>query len=156
MDEVLGQARAGVLAGPRFHARTIARLAHEQGWRDLNLVICVAVCLAESEGYTRAYNDNIRNGEIHSRDVGLMQINIPASQVGTDAETRLYDPEYNMERARDMFVARHWQPWVAYNSGRALDPDAQWKYAHRAVKGVANFYAYNLLKLRPVPLLDFA
>src|SRR3990172_4029560 len=148
----------GVLQGQQLQPREIASICYAAGWRDKNLIIAVAVCLAESQGYIRAYNDNLAaDGEtILSRDVGIFQINIPANKVGTPEEERLYNPHYNVSRARTLFESRGFQPWVAYNTGIALNP-AWWRwsekqsawvgtgrYVHRATRGCANFYALEM------------
>jgi hypothetical protein len=201
----------GALAGKQLPVRYIARLAYEIGWTEpKNLVHAVAVCLAESQGYTRARNDNLKeirdcdkgqvvcnvetlehytvvdpvkgilryeNGEVDtfptevlvvvSRDCGPWQINIPAYQIGTDAEERLYEPEFNVMRARQLFEERGFQPWVAdhesesFPNGVAMD--TRWyrkdgkpsgRYLHRALRGVANFLGEEF-GLKPVPFTDF-
>lgn len=71
-----------------------------------------------------------------SRDVGLWEINIPASQIGTSVESNLYDPAANVAAAFRLWSARKWQPWAAYNSGAYLrDTYRQW-----AALGVANLW----------------
>ncbi len=148
--QIRAQSR-GVLRGPQVQPRGIAELGYTAGWRDRDLVTMVAVCLAESQGMSGSYNDNVdADGKILSRDVGLMQINIPGDKVGTETETRLYDPVTNVAHARGMFESRGFQPWVAWKSGIALNPawwrqrvaDGVWaptgRYVHRAVRGVAN------------------
>jgi hypothetical protein len=150
------------LAGHQHQPRDIAALCWDHGWRDLELVHAVAVCLAESQGYDRAFHDNTGDGgQVTSRDVGMFQINIPAVLIGTAAEEALYDPQANVERARLLFDARGWQPWVAWNSGIAMD--TAWyradgkptgRYPHRAVRGVANFYAVRA-GLTPTPFTDY-
>src|SRR4051812_19597073 len=119
------------LDGREYLARELNELAYKHGWRDAHEnVRCVAVCFAESAGRERAYNDNrnetdhdivvaghtYKPGEVTSRDVGLMEINIPAHQIGTDVEEALYDPDNNFAAARKLFVARGWQPWFAFKN----------------------------------------
>lgn len=190
-----GRAR-GQLVPPQIQPRQIAELAYVHGWRDKNLIIAVAVCLSESDGYVNAFNDNlvllsttkvdqvVANPELYyhmtvldpvqgtvrledgtvedhppesevisSRDVGLWEINLPASAIGTPREAGLYDPDANAQAARNLFENRGWDPWVGYTSGVALNP-SWWKWSetrqawvspgrrlHKAIKGVANFMA---------------
>lgn len=146
------------LPGKAMEPRDIAKLCHETGWRDLELVVAVAVCLSESNGYPLAYHDN--QGKNPSRDVGLFQINIPHEQVGTGFEKNLYDIEVNAQRARNLYIRRQWEPWYGYTNGYALstkwyrdDGKPSGRYLQRAVRGVANFYAEHF-ELDPVPLFS--
>lgn len=127
---------SGQLIGPQITQRKVAHLAHDAGFRDTDLYIACMVCGAESWRFQRAYNDNLdADNHVVSRDVGLMEINIPASQIGTPKEEELYDPVKNFARAWDLFLSRKWQPWAAFNSGVYLhDTYLQW-----ALLGVANF-----------------
>jgi lysozyme-like protein len=150
----------GAFLGKQLPPKAIAELCWKQGWRDLDLVKIVATCLAESQGYTRAYNDNVRDGKTDSRDVGLFQINIRARHIGTRLERDLYDPVRNVQAARKLFDTRmtltkrrRFQPWYAYTLGWATFPEwwvwsvkrGEWVetglYLQKAVRGVANMYA---------------
>lgn len=127
----------GELHGLQWQPRDLAKLFYDHGWRDA-VVLCqaVQVCLAESQGYDRAFNDNLDSaGQVLSRDVGLLQINVPASAIGTARETDLYDPVRNAEAARTLFESRGWQPWAAWNSKICFRDT----YVKRAVRGVGNF-----------------
>jgi hypothetical protein len=162
----------GELKGERITPRYIAQYCWDQGWRDKDLIIAVATCLSESQGYIEAVNDNVdkETGQIKSRDCGLFQINIPKNQVGTIMEDRLYEPEYNVYRAWKLYESRGFQPWYGYTLGYATSPKwwtysekyKEWRrtgrYIQRAVKGVANFYGNELeIATEPVgsPLLEF-
>jgi hypothetical protein len=137
----------GKLLGSQVQPREIARLCYEQGWKDAQeLVSAVSVCLAESQGYDRAFNDNVREGVVVSRDVGMFQINIDFADCGTAVEERLYDHEENVKAAWALYSRRGFQPWVAFNTGVCLHDS----YIGRAVVGVANFLGDELLKT-PVP-----
>ena len=102
----------GELRGKQLQPKDIARLCHGQGWIGAaDLVTAVAVCLSESQGYMRAFNDNVVDGEIKSRDCGLFQINIAADRIGSDEEERLFaDANYNVARAWDLWERRGFQP----------------------------------------------
>jgi hypothetical protein len=141
MTEVVTVHDKGVLAGTRLQPRTVAGLAVSAGWTGLDLYRAVAICGGESAFYTEAHNDNLdANGVVVSRDVGLMEINIPASQIGTASETDLYDPTKNFARAFKLWQSRGWQPWVAYNTNAYLaDTYRVW-----ALLGVQSYYATEL------------
>jgi hypothetical protein len=134
----------GELIGPQIQPRDLAAIAYDVGWEDAReLVICLAVCLSESQGYQHAYNDNKdANGVVTSRDVGVMQINIAADAIGTGVEDRLYDLTTNFNAAYALYARRGFQPWVAYNTDVYLHDT----YLERAVAGVANFLGEYLLE----------
>jgi hypothetical protein len=125
----------GVLAGVHLGPRQVAVLAHTAGFRDDDLFTAVAVCGSESWLYTEAHNDNLdASGTVTSRDVGLWEINIPASEIGTSVEASLYDPQTNADHAFQLWKSRGWQPWVGFTSGAYLhDTYRIWAYL-----GVAN------------------
>lgn len=168
-------------AGTKLAPETIAEKLHALGFRDLDLVEMVATILGESQGYTEAYNDNVDSrGRVLSRDVGLGQINIRARDIGTARERKLYDPDYNLREVKRMFDTREtlvkrrrFNPWYAFTKGWATFPGwwiytskeasertgqpRHWaptgRYLHKAVVGVANFYARHY-GLTPRPFLD--
>ncbi len=127
----------GVLAGKQLQPRELVSLTYDAGWKEShNLVTAVAVCLAESQGYTRASNDNLdADKNVVSRDCGIYQINIPAAEIGTSKEEALYDPAFNVGVARNLFLARGFEPWVAFQSGVYKQP----YYCTRAALGVMNW-----------------
>lgn len=133
----------GILAGERFLPRDIAELAYRAGWRDRNLLTAVAICLAESEGYAGAYNDQNPDGSI---DRGLMQINsihigesVDGATITADA---LFDPGFNVDVAYWVYRRSSYtfRPWVAYTSGRYLDDSDGRRYMRRSITGVANMW----------------
>lgn len=148
----------GELRGHQHQPRDLAGYFYDAGWKDaVRLVEAVAVCLSESQGYDAAYNDNVvpdgetrrgldgityTGGQVWQRDCGAMQIAIAASLIGTQAETDLYEIEYNIARARVLFEARVWQPWAAHGK-RVYLRDT---YVKRASRGVGNFLAGVLLE----------
>ena len=145
---------SGYLGGRQLSPREVAALCHTAGFRGENLVKAVATCLSESQGYDRAYHDNVdERGRFLSRDCGMFQINIPDASVGSRYERDLYNPAYNARVAYAYFKERGFQPWHGYTRGYALDPNAKGEYIHRAIKGVANFWAEKY-GLTPVPYLE--
>jgi hypothetical protein len=134
----------GELLGKQVQPRAIAGLAYAAGIHDAHrLVVAVAIALAESQGDDRAFNDNLdQAGNVTSRDCGIWQINIPASEIGTAAEENLYSFAENAKRMYGLFVARGWQPWVSYNTKDYLHDT----YLRRAALGVMNFLAEALVE----------
>jgi hypothetical protein len=152
------------LAGKQIQPRDLAEMCDEREWHGLELVRMVATILSESQGYTRAYHDNVENGIIVSRDVGLGEVNIAARHIGTPVEEILYDPEENLDACRRLYEQpwnspsgiRRFQPWAGFTSGWAMFPewwiwnskDKQWvkpgRYLMRAARGVGNFNARYL------------
>lgn len=138
-----GSIQQGSLIGPQLQPSQLAALAWNAGcWKTPGaLVRAVAVSLSESQGFVRAINDNrLADGTLLSRDVGLMQINIPASAVGTRTELDLYVPEINLAKACDLYESRGFQPWVAFNS-RVFLRDS---YSAKAARGVGNWLAQGM------------
>ena len=161
---VVDLSAGGELLGKQWQPSDIAAKGYEHGWTDAQrLVEMVMVTLGESLGYDRAYNDNkdTATGEVTSRDVGLMQISIPAAEIGTQAEFDLYDVDTNIARARELYAVRGWQPWVAWNT-RICFRDM---FVKRAARGVGNYLANELIaqpadpKAEPrylvAPVLDY-
>jgi hypothetical protein len=151
----------GFLLGVQMQPRKIAQLAYGAGITDFyEIARATSIALAESQGYTRAYNDNFdANGKLLSRDVGLYEINIPASQVGTSVEEALYDPANNVAAMKRLYDARGWQPWVAYTSRVYLHDT----YTRRAALGLMNMEAEMLVRAAradgqspktPIPMLS--
>lgn len=142
-------------AGKTILPREIAEENYNY-WRNYELTKSVAVALGESGGSLGAWHDNYKSDgtTLSSRDCGLFQINIPASQVGSDVESDLrtesLDPmiyipvkQANAYRAYEMYNRawmrdgdqdiRRWQAWVAYTTGWATFPEF-WVWRH--VNGV--------------------
>ena len=127
----------------------------------------LATMLAESRCNVGAWNDNLADdGHLLSRDCGLFQINVPAANL-SDRELMLRTESmesadwevvsrHNVAVARLMWDERHWQPWVAYNSGWATFPEwwvwrqvdkepvgpwvATGRYIQKAIVGWANWH----------------
>jgi Lysozyme like domain len=135
----------GELIGPKLQPRALAHLAYDAGWHDVNnLTTAVAVCLAESQGYQNAFNDNYdSSGAVVSRDVGLWEINIPASQIGTEVESNLYVAVNNAQAAYALWQKRGFEPWVAFQTGVYLHDT----YIIRAMMGVVNMQSERLVNL---------
>lgn len=75
-------------------------------------VVALAVAKAESGLYPRATNAN-DNHKVCMGSYGVFQIGCIH---GVDKET-LFDPEFNIKKARQLYDERGWQPWGAYTNG---------------------------------------
>jgi hypothetical protein len=118
------------LAGTQLTAREIAKVAHQAGWRDENLIKAVAVALAESGGYTEATNTN-SDGSI---DRGLWQLNNKYQPQVSDACA--FDPACATREAYKIYRDRSYtfNPWAAYTSG------AYKKHLAAATRGICNYW----------------
>ena len=147
----------GYLKGKQWQPRQIAEFAVQAGFTLADeLFMSVAVCLAESQGYDHAYNDNLAaDGTVKSRDCGMMQINIPASSIGTNVENDLYDPTQNFARAHAIYKEGTWSRWASVTSEVYLHS----YYSGRSCLGVMNWGAesFNMLGAKlPVPIFTLA
>lgn len=86
--------------------------ASRAGFTGQNLVIAIAVALAESGGSVGAINTGNSNG---STDRGLWQINSVHTQF---QQNRLFDPSYNAFAAFQISGGHNWFPWASYTNGR--------------------------------------
>ena len=117
---------------PHLLPREIAKLCYNAKWIDADrLFIAVAVCIAESNGYTEATHVNADG----STDRGLWQINNKAHPEMTDADC--FDPVKATAYARKVYEGRSntFTAWAAFNNGAYLGPRA----APYAAQGIANF-----------------
>lgn len=77
--------------------------------------IAVAVAMAESGLYPRALNAKDSHSGCKG-SYGIFQIGC----LHEDNPQVLYDVEYNIKRAREIYDQNGWQPWGAYTSGKYL------------------------------------
>lgn len=140
-----GSARPYPYAGKVLMPREIAAETHRY-WSNYELTKAIAVAMGESAGSLGAWHDNLApdGWTLLSRDCGLFQINLPASQVGTQSEFSLRTEDIspavwgpvlrnNVDHAyalyttpwfrNDQLDMRRWQPWVAYTTGWATFPE---------------------------------
>jgi hypothetical protein len=111
-------------------AMQIAGYAHDAGWSGTDLVVAVAVALAESSGNPAAHALTARED---SR--GLWQVNVRAHP--EFGGVNLYDPKANAQAAHAIWAKSGWGPWSAHNTGAYL------LYMPIASGGVSDYYTLN-------------
>ena len=137
--------------GVQLLPRQIAEYGDAAGWHDdVELTKMVATSLGESQGFLSAWHPNLATDgkTVVSQDDGLMQINIPASEVGGAVDQALrtssHDkPTWDPVATHNTIVGfqlynepfgeghRHWEPWVSYTEGWATF-SAWWVWAQNA------------------------
>jgi hypothetical protein len=130
--------RWGTLGGVPILPRDGARYLHDAGWKDLKLVVMLAVAGAESSLYSEATHVN----EDGTTDWGWLQLNSGHPSLTRDvafdpAQAAVYG--YGLYRS----ASYSFRPWVAYTSG------AYQRWIDTAIRGVAN-YQRGLYGLKPV------
>ncbi len=120
----------GELRGKQIQPRALAGYAYDAGWKDVEaLATTVAVCLAESQGFDHAINENPDGSE----DRGIFQLNTIHDWITDEIA---YDPKQASAAAFKLYQsAKGWTPWAAFNSGVYLHST----YTGRAALGVCNF-----------------
>lgn len=130
------------LQGKQLGGAEVASIHWFAGWRDENLIIANAVAYAESNFYTRAYNDQNSDGSV---DRGILQVNSRHFGPGGVFENGpytfddMFDPKKNAEAAYIIYKRSRYtfRPWAAYTSGR---------YTANLVKAIPNIA--NMWRLR--------
>ncbi|AHI00938.1 hypothetical protein GCM10010174_14370 [Kutzneria viridogrisea] len=98
--------------GEHYQPKQLAQLAKQAGFTEEDLVIAVAVALAESSGWTKAVLVN----ENCTTDRGLWQINDYWHPEVT--EKQAFDPPTNVRVAYQIFMeSQNWKPWSTFESG---------------------------------------
>lgn len=96
----------------------IQKYAYNAGFRGIDLIIAVAVAMAESGGDTGAYNPETAAGTKQgSGSRGLWQIYGAAHpEFNNDS---VYDPAKNAQAAYSVYKAAggRWTPWSTFNNG---------------------------------------
>lgn len=111
----------------------IAAVAATQ-WSGDDLVIAVAVALAESRGDTDALGRSTTGASIGNRDHGLWQISGRWHGDKLQASPNWRDPLVNARLAKQVWDGRSgdkWTAWATYNSGahKQYLPDARFAVA---------------------------
>lgn len=154
IDEAAPEGATWGLGDVFLQPRQVADLAYRHGVTNApDLATIVAVCYAESQAGVNAWHDNLAADGVTvlSRDVGLFQINIPASAIGTPREKELYDPDTNASAMFALYSHRRFEPWASFTSGVYLNDG----YTGKAALGLCNFAVEQFNKAGaklPLPL----
>lgn len=89
----------------------IAEHAARAGWRGGDLIVAVAVAMAESGGRETAHNTS-RGADAR----GIWQVNVAHDAHPDLASLNLYDPATNAKAAYGIWKAGGWGPWQAHNN----------------------------------------
>jgi len=103
---------------PKLTVGWLLALAYAHGWKSKwSQIRAVCVCLAESQGYARAWHINKLGEPGESLDQGLFQINTLHEYDGN-----IWNPWENVAMARRIYVGRGFKftAWAANNSGAWL------------------------------------
>lgn len=110
---------------PNHTQLTVNQIAGEAmavGWKGEDVITAVAIALAESGGWTDAYNDNPITKDL---SFGLWQINMygdlgPArrKQFGISENHQLFGSAINAKAAKMVYDGQGWAAWSVYKSGR--------------------------------------
>lgn len=120
------------LEGHRLDPWEIARLCHDAGWRDENLVTAVALALAESAGYVRAWNQN-DNG---STDRGIWQINSLWVDAGLITVDDCFNPAAATAFAYGIYKGRRYR----FTAWSAFTNESYKKFQREGTRGMANMF----------------
>lgn len=130
------------LSGRQMKPREVAKLMFDAGWVQAeNLLKMLCTAYAESNLYTEAFHVNDNN----TTDWGYLQLNDGGrtGQALEDFKAMAFDPFLATAHAREMYLTRSFQPWVAFNTG------AWQTFIPQGTLGIANF----LRERYDVPLL---
>jgi hypothetical protein len=94
-------------------AGQLASLASAAGWTGNDIVIAVAIALAETGGKNERSIKANSNG---TYDWGPWQVN----DVNNPTEAEKTNPASNAEKAHAIFLSQGWKAWSTYNSGAYL------------------------------------
>jgi Lysozyme like domain len=123
-------------------AADVAGWARNAGWSGKDLIVAVAVALAESGGNPNALGDkglvgqSAGNGQHWGPSVGLWQIRSIQEETGKGTlrdERALVDPQSNANHAHAIWQQSGWGPWSTHNNQSYL----LWMPTATAAVGVA-------------------
>jgi hypothetical protein len=121
-------------------ALQIAGYAHNAGWTGQDLVVAVAVALAESGGDPKKRGDTSLQTSEWGPSIGLWQIRSLNAEKGhgtTRDEIANLDPQTNANHAYSIWKSQGWGPWSAHNNRTYL------LYMPVASAGASDYYTVN-------------
>jgi len=121
MKRLLGVLATAALLMPATQARAAVEpncdryklLALEVGWQKKDLPRLMQICLRESKGFARAWNQR----DPYTGSYGIMQINgsnkrfLVESGIVRKAMTELWSPRKNLKASLALFKRHGWAPW---------------------------------------------
>lgn len=104
------------LSGLVSNITQVVTVARNAGWEDNDLVIAVAVAMAESGGNAKAQGDyGLPTAGIYNA-IGLWQVNIGENP--QFANDNLSDPQVNANDAYAIWEQIGWNGWSTYKGGQ--------------------------------------
>jgi hypothetical protein len=121
MKRLLGVLAAAALLVPATQTRAAVEpncnrykpLALEVGWQKKDLPRLMQICLRESKGFARAWNQR----DPYTGSYGIMQINgsnkrfLVESGIVRKHMTELWSPRKNLKASLALFKRHGWAPW---------------------------------------------
>jgi hypothetical protein len=132
MKRLLGVLAAAALLMPATQARAAVEpncnrykpLALEVGWQKKDLPRLMQICLRESKGFARAWNQR----DPYTGSYGIMQINgsnkrfLVESGIVRKHMTELWSPRKNLKASLALFKRHGWLPWKGNSAPRIVVP----------------------------------
>jgi hypothetical protein len=132
MKRLLGVLATAALLMPATQARAAVEpncnrykpLALEVGWQKKDLPRLMQICLRESKGFARAWNQR----DPYTGSYGIMQINgsnkrfLVESGIVRKHMTELWSPRKNLKAALALFKRHGWAPWKGNSAPKIVVP----------------------------------
>jgi hypothetical protein len=99
-------------------------LALEVGWQKKDLPRLMQICLRESKGFARAWNQR----DPYTGSYGIMQINgsnkrfLVESGIVRKHMTELWSPRKNLKASLALFKRHGWAPWKGNSAPKIVVP----------------------------------
>jgi hypothetical protein len=132
MKRLLGVLAAAALLVPATQTRAAVEpncnrykpLALEVGWQKKDLPRLMQICLRESKGFARAWNQR----DPYTGSYGIMQINgsnkrfLVESGIVRKHMTELWSPRKNLKASLALFKRHGWAPWKGNSAPKIVVP----------------------------------
>jgi hypothetical protein len=132
MKRLLGVLATAALLMPATQTRAAVEpncnrykpLALEVGWQKKDLPRLMQICLRESKGFARAWNQR----DPYTGSYGIMQINgsnkrfLVESGIVRKHMTELWSPRKNLKASLALFKRHGWAPWKGNSAPKIVVP----------------------------------
>jgi hypothetical protein len=132
MKPLLGVLAAAALLVPATQTKAAVEpncnrykpLALEVGWQKKDLPRLMQICLRESKGFARAWNQR----DPYTGSYGIMQINgsnkrfLVESGIVRKHMTELWSPRKNLKASLALFKRHGWAPWKGNSAPKIVVP----------------------------------